>query len=375
MKKILSVLMSFVLITSAFAGCRADEAENTSNSANNTDAVLSAVYPVDITVIQHTNKQKAYLDKPLSMFLLYANGLKEKSRPDAVEFRWNFNDDSIGDKEYLLKLSENEDMQNAVEYTSSSESVSVYNLKLDTTYYWTVEIGDDVSSIASFTTDGTPPRNLYVDGITNVRDLGGWECENGGRTKQGMIFRCGRLNESSAETVNIEITDFGKRTMLEELGIKSEIDVRKTYDGETGAIISSPLGDSVTYYSCPMEWEGNTFNDNKEELLSVFEILSKEENYPLIFHCNIGTDRTGMIAFLVNALLGVPEESLFRDYLFSNFGNIGGTRHLDLIKKSGYYSAVQDAKGNSLSEKTYNCLVDFGVPSEQLDSIIKILSD
>lgn len=80
---------------------------------------------------------------------------------------------------------------------------------------------------------------------------------------------------------------------------------------------------------------------------------------PLIFHCNIGTDRTGMIAYLINALLGVPEESLYRDYLYSNFGNIGGTRKLKNVKSSGYYNAIQAAEGNTLSEKTYNCLGGF----------------
>lgn len=371
MKKVVSVLLSIIMITSLFAGCSGD-GKKTSTVQSSADTVISAVYPVDETVVQHTKKQASYLNKPLSFFPLYTNGKKEKSRPDAVEFSWQYN--GSADTEYILRLSENENMEDAVAYTSESESISVYNLKLGTTYYWTVEADGTVSDVSTFTTDSTPPRNLYVDGITNVRDLGGWECEDGTRTKQGLIFRCGRLNESSAVTPNIEITESGKRTMLEDLGIKTEIDVRKTSDGETGAIISSPLGDGVTYYSCPMEWEGNTFLDNKEELLKVFEILSKEESYPLIFHCNIGTDRTGMIAYLVNALLGVPEESLYRDYLYSNFGNIGGTRTLKNVEGSGYYAAVQAAEGDSLSEKTYNCLVDFGVPKEQLDSIISILS-
>lgn len=372
MKRIISIFLSVVIMISAFAGCSSEGKKNQTVQSS-TDTVISAVYPVDETVIQHTKNQASYLNKPLSLFVLYANGLKEKSRPEPVEFVWQYNGGE--DAEYIIKLSENENMENSVEYTSASESLSVYNLKLDTVYYWTVSVGDEESSVSKFTTDSTPPRNIYVDGVTNVRDLGGWECENGTRTKQGLIFRCGRLNESSAETPNIEITDSGKRTMLVDLGIKSELDVRKTADGETGAISSSPLGESVKYYSCPMEWEGNTFLDNRKELLKVFEILSEEDNYPLIFHCNIGTDRTGMIAYLINALLGVPEESLYRDYLYSNFGNIGGTRTLKNVKSSGYYKAIQAAEGNTLSEKTYNCLVDFGVPSEQLDFIISILSE
>ena len=82
-----------------------------------------------------------------------------------------------------------------------------------------------------------------------------------------------------------------------------------------------------------------------------------------------------MIAFLVNALLGVCEEDLYKDYLFSNLGTIGGTRKKSGITDSGYYKAIMETEGNTLSEKTYNCLLNFGVPKAQLDSIIEILSE
>ena len=80
-----------------------------------------------------------------------------------------------------------------------------------------------------------------------------------------------------------------------------------------------------------------------------------------------------MIAYLVNALLGVSDNDLHRDYLFSNFGAIGGMRKASGLENSVYYQSVAAAKGNTLSEKTYNCLAEFGVPTEQLDSIIDIL--
>lgn len=370
MKKISGILLSLLLIVTMLAGCSAKSSAPEPVSTN--DAMISSAYPIDTTVELHTDKQAAFLSKSTYSTIGYANGKKNNSAPKPVEFMWNCN--AADGTQYVLRISENADMSDAVTYTTTTESLAVYNLKIATDYYWTVSADGNKSGVFTFTTSDIPPRNINVDGITNVRDLGGRMTENGTRTKQGLIYRCGRLNESSAETPNIEITEAGKRTMLDELGIKSEIDVRKA-DGETGAITSSPLGNSVTYFHCPMEWEGNTFVDNHDELLKVFEILSKQENYPIIFHCNIGTDRTGMIAFLVNALLGIPEEELFKDYVFSNFGNIGGTRKIDQLKESGYYKAVSEAQGNTLSEKTYNCLVEFGVPNEQLDSIISILSE
>lgn len=376
MKKIISILLSLLLVITMFSGCSSLQSQNEADTAINTCAeIIEAVYPVNTTVDIHTKKQADYLGKSSLSIPITVNGKKERSRPQAIEFEWIYNGNADANTEYVLRISEAENMENSFSYSTHSESIAVYNLKIATKYYWTVSANGETSSIFEFTTNDIAPRNLYVDGITNVRDLGGWVTENGTRTKQGLIFRCGRLNESSAETPNIEITESGIKTMRDELGIKTEIDVRKTNNGETGGIVSSPLGEDIAYYSCPMEWEGNTFTDNHDELLRVFEILSKQENYPIIFHCNIGTDRTGMIAFLINALLGVPEEDLFRDYLYSNFADIGGTRKIELLQKSGYYTAILNAEGSSLSEKTYHCLVDFGIPAEQLDSIIQILSE
>lgn len=373
-RRITSIFVSLLIVLSLFSGCTGGtQPANELSYALSSDAVLSAVSPESgATVSLHTEKQASYLER--SEFLKNAgiSGRKEYSRPEGVLLQWTVN--GSGADEYIVSLSENMDMSDSVLYTTADNSIVLTNLKIAQTYYWCVSVDGVISGVYSFTTSGDVPRNISVEGVKNVRDLGGWEIENGTRTKQGLIYRCGRLNESSADEINIEITEQGKAVMLGDLGIKSEIDLRKTYDNEVGSIISSPLGDSVTYYPCPMEWDGDIFNQNKEQILKVFAILADENNYPLIFHCNIGTDRTGMIGFLVNALLGVSEDDLLCDYMFSNLADIGGTRKALQQKNSAYYKAVMSAKGDILSEKVYNCLADFGVPTEHLDSVIRILS-
>ena len=198
-------------------------------------------------------------------------------------------------------------------------------------------------------TDAEAPRNMYVDGVTNVRDLGGWAVD-GGRVKQGLIYRCGRLNENDCETPVAKITEKGVYTMLNEMNIRSEIDLRKVSDNEVGGLTTeSILGAEVNYYQCPMGYNGNMLINNEEMIKHIFsDILSKEENYPLIFHCSIGTDRTGLIAFLIGGLLGVDVNDLYRDYLFSNFGDIGGSRSINNItyhyarpaERKSYHGAV-----------------------------------
>lgn len=371
-KKTLSLALVLVMILSLLAGCSAQQTTEL-QQAFSSDAVLSQVYPENGgTVTLHTKKQDSYLNKPFALMYISATGKKELSKPESVTLNWVYTDDEPAEK-CTVTVSENENMLNPTIYEVTGDSLVLTNLKIATTYYWTVDADGANSAVYNFTTSVDAPRNISVDGVANVRDLGGWETESGTRTKQGLIYRCGRLNESSADTVNIEITEDGKNVMLGQLGIKSEIDLRKTEGNEVGGITSSPLGDTVTYYSCPMEWDGDMLYDNKEQVLRVFSILADENNYPVIYHCNIGTDRTGMISFLVNALLGVPEDDLIRDYMFSNNANIGGTRKASQMKNSGYYKAVAAAQGSSLSEKTYNCLVDLGVPSDQLDKVIEIL--
>ena len=375
MKKILSIIISLLLIFSIFSGCDSDINNQSVDDTNlsTQSAIISAVYPVDCQVVLHNEKQVKYLENDFDSLPVGVKGKKELSRPQPVQFTWSYNGDNQNNQ-YTLCISESADMSDSVMYSTSTESYDVYNLKIGTVYYWTVTADDFTSDVNKFSTDASAPRNLYVDGITNVRDLGGWVTESGTTTNQGLIYRCGRLNESVENGCTVIISDEGKRVMLNDLGIKTEIDVRQQHTGENGGITESPLGSSVSYFNCPMDWSGDMLQDNKEQIIKVFEILSDETNYPVMIHCSIGTDRTGMLSFLINALVGVPEEDLCRDYLFSNFGNIGSKRKISQLKESTYYVDIQNTNGDSIRDKTYNCLVELGVPAENIDNVVDILT-
>lgn len=371
MKKILSILLSIVFIVSAFTSCSVDTNKKELLTTND---IITNLYPANCEVSIHTDKQVKYLESDYDKLPLGVKGKKEQSHPNAITFEWDYVAEKGEETEYILTISENIDMSNPMTFTSTAESISVYNLKIATKYYWTVSLGEKTSMVYEFTTEDTAPRNLYVEGVTNVRDIGGWITENGTRTKQGLIYRCARLNESKDNGSGVIITDAGISVMLNDLGIKTEIDVRRAEKGETGGLTSSPLGDTVKYLNFPMDYANDILNDNKEEILNFFSTLADEENYPMIIHCSVGCDRTGMLVFMVNALLGVPEEDLIRDYMFSNFANVDNKRTVETLKSTAYYQAITTAEGDTLSEKAYNCLSDFGVPTEDLDAVISILS-
>lgn len=383
MRKIIKNLLALALCGTVLASSSCAVLDGILGAFGNKTQYTWSLTELGEEVDFHTEAQKNYLLGDLDNISAYAKGVAELSRPESVELSWKVTSTAETDltvKEYTLEIAADNDFSDCWRYRTQETSYEVYNLQIATDYYWRVtsEFSDGTKSVSPlevFSTTTIGPRNLYVDGITNVRDLGGWEREDGSRVKQGMIYRCGRLNESSASSPVVEITEEGKRVMLDELGIWTEIDLRLVTNNEIGSITSSPLGDSVNYYTCPMEWNvSNILTNNVEMVKQVFAILSDEQNYPVIYHCNIGTDRTGLFAFLINGLMGVSEEDLYRDYLFSNFGNIGGSRSTSGIKNS-YVATIKNSEGSSLSEKIYNCLVKLGVPSADLDSVIELLSE
>ena len=113
--------------------------------------------------------------------------------------------------------------------------------------------------------------------------------------------------------------------------------------------------------------------NNRDGIVEVFRILGDENNYPLCFHCSIGTDRTGGIAFFINALLGVSKDNLYYDYLFSNFGNIGSMRRDTLM--DSYIYEMEKYPGSSLSEQTRNFLISIGVDENDINTLIRMMKN
>ncbi len=322
------------------------------------------------TVAIHTEVQHVYIAGPVEKANLYARGVEELSRPLNITYEW-----SGGEAPFKVYLSEKEDYAKSKVYECTEAKVSITNLKIATKYYLKVTSGEETVKTDSFTTSDEVVRNLYVSGITNVRDLGGYPLGNV-RTNQGLIFRTGRLNNNSVETPTAMINEKGVNVMLNDLGVRSEIDLRMVSNNEVGGLTEGVgiLGESVHYYQCPMDYNvaamGGDFND--ASLRKVFSILGNRDNYPTFFHCSIGTDRTGYVAWLINGYLGLNEEYLWRDYLFSNFGNIGSKREQGTIRNS-YIKLIRECPGSTWQEKTKTFLLTKGVAQSDLDVLSSMM--
>jgi protein-tyrosine phosphatase len=226
----------------------------------------------------------------------------------------------------------------------------------------------------TFKTTALGPRVMKVDGIYNVRDLGGYTTECGKTTRQGLIYRGGAL--SPADVYDSNLTPLGKDTMKNVLKIKTEIDLR--HPDESGIsgnslipgaeLIQIPLGAYDTAFSdCP---------EGKSAYQKLFSTIAQSEKYPIYIHCTGGADRTGTVAFILNALLGVPEEILIQDYEFTSFSvyHMRNTRegaYRDYFKK--FRDSLNSFKGNTLQEKTETYLLSIGITETEIETIKRIL--
>ena len=235
------------------------------------------------------------------------------------------------------------------------------------------------------------PRNLYIEGVENARDIGGWGKMVNGEyktyMKQCLLYRSGRFNEDKAEEAKVTITETGMKEALDHLRIRTEIDLRKTSTNEVGGLTNkSVLGELVRYVQLPMAYNGNnilTFKgkvsgddyeyDNPKMIKQFFEILANRDNYPINYHCSIGKDRTGCLSYLIEGLMGFDQETMYRDYMFTNFADAGLCKLTDITDRYGK-TLDEYEHGETLQEKVYNYLNEvIGVSKENLDNIITIL--
>ena len=154
-------------------------------------------------------------------------------------------------------------------------------------------------------------RMLYFDyAARNSRDLGGWVCD-GGTVKYGKLFRGANVGGS------ITANDIKR---AQDIGIKMEVDIRSEASQTT-----SLFGANVRYVNLPLTlYYGDIINLSGAEIETAKTILrtlieSAIYETPTYFHCAVGRDRAGTIAFMLLALLGVSRADIDKDYELSSF--------------------------------------------------------
>lgn len=177
-------------------------------------------------------------------------------------------------------------------------------------------------------------RRLPLEGAHNFRDLGGYRTADGRSLRWGVLYRSDALSDLTDDDV----------AYLERLELRRVVDFRSPRERERDADRLPPgpevalrpiVGDALD----PRELEELLLSgDASAEELASFLIeanrafvtdfgdvysdflrsLAEADELPLLFHCTAGKDRAGFAAALALLAVGVPRETVMRDYLLTN---------------------------------------------------------
>ncbi len=173
-------------------------------------------------------------------------------------------------------------------------------------------------------------RHIGLKSVTNFRDIGGYRTRNGNSVAWRRVFRSG-------EFAKITRNDFQRLT--EEIGLTSVIDLRSTLEVERQGIgllaeadiryrniafmtdDDDPGANASRYAHCTnmgeFYLEMARQKDYGKRIIEALEVIADPKNHPIVFHCAVGKDRTGMLAAVLLSLLGVAEKDIIEDYALS----------------------------------------------------------
>ena len=324
-------------------------------------------------VVPYIEQAKQYLlqsrGDDVSQYCGSHGSIKNPQTPIVVEWTCEAKD-AI---RYKVEYATNADYTNALYQTVRGETrAELYNLFKGMEYHLRVTAYSKNNKVVSvgestFNTTDLGPRVMNIDGLHNVRDVGGYTTVSGKRTVQGLLYRGGTL--MSLDGYESELTADGADYMRKVLGIKTDADLRT--QTETGYTESPIPAAELRYFGL-----GGYTDMLNASVKPLFQMLADKNSYPIYLHCTGGADRTGTATFLINALLGVDEKMLIQDYEFTSF-SLYGMRN---TQKGEYASMFQDFlsklkafEGESLQQKTENFLLSIGVTIEEIESIKAIM--
>ena len=181
------------------------------------------------------------------------------------------------------------------------------------------------------TLETLPQQFLPTEQVFNLRDVGGLDAADGKKVKTGRVFRSDNFGQATEADIDY---------IVNELGVRHVIDLRRPAELEqTGRF---PEIDGVAFHHFELlhiSWESvelRVYNDSPEEQIVDFlrqrysgmmeagylavrdslDVIAGGE--PVVFHCMAGKDRTGIVAALIEDLVGVPRDLMLEDYMLSN---------------------------------------------------------
>ncbi len=178
-----------------------------------------------------------------------------------------------------------------------------------------------------------PERRLGLEGSPNFRDFGGYRTADGQYVRWGYLYRSGhlaRLSDSDVEllaSLDLDLV-FDFRRESETLQEPSRLPASRPLQvlnlpiepGNNSGLLEQmngriPAPEVMFEFMVTVNRE--LASHEAPVYKRMFETILATDDARYLVHCAAGKDRTGFAVALMLMALGVPEETIFRDYLLT----------------------------------------------------------
>ncbi len=169
-----------------------------------------------------------------------------------------------------------------------------------------------------------------LDGVHNFRALAPYPLEGGGHIRPGMVYRAGAL-DLMTEADCAYLSEEARIATVLDLRHADELAIWPVEHALRGRV--APLSlfpEAVSQQGLIEELNGlygagpspqrylHYLTIGGPQFAQAFELLAREESYPVLVHCTAGKDRTGVLLGLLMDLLGAHDDDIATEYGLSD---------------------------------------------------------
>ena len=202
---------------------------------------------------------------------------------------------------------------------------------------------------------------IHLDSIGNIRDLGDYQTSDGKTIRPNKLIRSAHLGRASREDLDYlkekEVPDQTDTLVYRHIPIIEGFEDGITHEKKKTFKMPS-LKDTYVELVTKEEY----IKGFRKALNLIIDQSGKEG--AVLWHCSEGKDRCGMVSVLVLKMLGVDEETIRSDYLFTNKVNVP--------KAKALYERLKNEVGEEIAMAAYKAFV---ADEEYLDAALDSMGD